>query len=349
MRCDACHTTSGWKIEFKDLDYDHSTTSFALEGQHDLIDCKMCHPKLQFPGASQECISCHTDVHQQSLGTDCARCHNATSWNVDNISEIHEQISFPLLGAHATPNCYECHASETDLRFEPIGVECISCHKEDYTSTSIPDHEAAGFSTECSECHNINAFEWSATEINHDFFPLTLGHDISDCAKCHTEDDFSMTSPECISCHQDNFNNTSSPNHLQADFSTDCIECHTTDSEWKPADFRDHDDLYFPIYSGEHNGVWDMCVECHLEPDNFTTFSCIDCHDHNKADTDSEHEGVSGYAYTSEACIACHPDGSSDGSTDHSFFPLTSGHDVSDCATCHTEPDYSLTSPECQT
>ncbi|RLD21568.1 MAG: hypothetical protein DRI69_03700 [Bacteroidetes bacterium] len=349
MRCDACHTTSSWEIDFDSLRFDHSTTDFAMEGQHEVTDCKMCHSTLVFSNTSQECISCHTDMHQQSLGQDCARCHTATSWIVDNISDIHEQISFPLLGAHATPNCYECHTSETDLRFEPIGVECITCHEDNYAATTTPNHKAASYSLDCSECHSIDAFEWSASGINHDFFPLTLGHDIADCAKCHTDDDFSMTSPECISCHQDDFDNASNPNHIQADFSTDCAACHTTDPDWQPAEFRDHDGLYFPIYSGEHGGEWNLCTECHLNPDNFSEFSCIDCHEHSKADTDDEHEGVTGYAYTSQACFACHPDGRSDGALDHNFFPLTLGHDISDCASCHLDPDFSTTSPECQT
>ncbi len=349
MRCDACHTTEGWEIDLETLEFDHGTSGFTMEGQHGVIDCKLCHTTLKFTNTSQECISCHTDMHQQSLGQDCARCHTASSWIVDNISDIHEQISFPLLGAHATPNCYECHTSETDLRFDPIGVECITCHEDDYALTSTPDHEAAGYSTDCSECHSIDAFEWSASGINHDFFPLTLGHEITDCAKCHTGDDFSMTSPECISCHQDDFDNALNPNHIQADFSTDCASCHTTDSDWQPAEFRDHDGLYFPIYTGEHGGEWNLCTECHLDPDNFTDFSCIDCHEHTKVDTDEEHEGVTGYAYSSQACFACHPDGRSDGALDHNFFLLTLGHDIPDCATCHLDPDFSTTSPECQT
>ena len=165
------------------------------------------------------------------------------------------------------------------MRFEPIGVECITCHQDEYASTTTPNHEAAGYSTDCSECHSIDAFEWSAFGINHDFFPLTLGHDIADCAKCHTDDDFSMTSPECISCHQGDFDNASNPNHIQADFPTDCASCHTTDPDWQPAEFRDHDVQYFPIYGGEHGGEWNLCSECHLDPDNFGEFSCIDCHE----------------------------------------------------------------------
>ena len=131
---------------------------------------------------------------------------------------------------------------------------------------------------------------------------------------------------------------------IHADFSTNCLECHSTRPGWKPADFREHDGLYFPIYSGEHSGTWVNCAECHTDPSNYALFNCIICHEHNQPDMDEEHEGINGYLYDSQACFDCHPTGSADEGFDHdaTLFPLTGAHLEAACAECH-ESGYSGT------
>jgi decaheme cytochrome c component MtrC/MtrF-like protein len=337
ISCSECHNSSGWKIDKNEITFNHDLTKFHLEGLHIEVSCSSCHSTLVFSDADLQCMTCHTDMHQQTVGFDCARCHNSNSWIVTNITEIHQQGRFPLLGAHITADCYDCHKSASLLQFEPLGVECVDCHQSDYTSTTNPNHAESGFSTECADCHQLNAFSWLGSSFTHGFFPLTHGHQINDCASCHTGNDYSNISSECISCHQADYNTTSSPNHLQADLSTDCLECHTTNPGWKPADFTQHDNV-FPIYSGEHNGEWASCVDCHTSPGNYSIFTCIDCHEHNKNEMDDEHQGIGGYLYSSPACLECHPTGSEEGSFNHnlSIFPLTGAHITTECADCHT-------------
>ncbi len=65
----------------------------------------------------------------------------------------------------------------------------------------------------------------------------------------------------------------------------------------------------FPIYSGEHAGEWDACVDCHVVPNDFGIFECIFCHAHTQEEMDDEHEEVGGYTYESQACFNCHPNG----------------------------------------
>ena len=151
ISCDACHTADSWQVAKDSISFNHDTTHFSLEGQHEVIDCRQCHTTLEFSKAESNCASCHIDIHQQSVGKDCARCHNSNSWFVNNIAELHREISFPLLGAHAVANCTQCHTSETDLKFEPISDDCISCHQANYDATTNPDHEKAGFSTNSRE------------------------------------------------------------------------------------------------------------------------------------------------------------------------------------------------------
>ncbi|MCU0329314.1 MAG: hypothetical protein MUE53_10010, partial [Chitinophagales bacterium] len=112
----------------------------------------------------------------------------------------------------------------------------------------------------------------------------------------------------CVGCHQSDYNSTTNPNHAAAQFPTNCIACHSQ-SAWSPSTF-DHDNLYFPIYSGKHDGEWNLCADCHFNSSNYNLFSCINCHEHDDpADMADKHDGVNGYQYNSNACYACHPDG----------------------------------------
>ncbi len=325
--CMDCHNTGSWKIDTKKLSFNHNATTFPLTGQHQAVDCRMCHVSLEFSKAGRECVSCHTDMHNQTVGTDCARCHTPNSWVVNNITEIHQRSRFPLVGAHATADCYACHknASSNLLLFGPLGVDCIDCHRDKYVATTKPNHQQTGLSTNCIDCHNLNSFTWTGVHFNH-----------------------ANVKGSCVECHQANYNATSNPNHASIGFSTNCVDCHTNTSAWKPAQYRDHDAKSFPIYSGKHNGVWTSCSECHTNPSSYLQYTCIDCHDHNQSSMDSKHAGVNGYAWNSPACFACHPTGSKDGTFNHatSGFPLTGAHATTECIKCHAN-GYAGTSPVC--
>jgi hypothetical protein len=399
ISCTDCHNTEGWKIDFKTLSFDHGTTKFALTGQHQAVPCRACHQSLQFSRAGKECVACHTDMHNQTVGTDCSRCHTTTAWIVNNITEIHQRSRFPLVGAHITADCYDCHlnASASLLNFGPLGVECIDCHQKDYDATTKPNHVSAQFPTTCNDCHSINAFSWTGAgfnhanitsgceechmtdynattdpnhsqsgfstvcldchkldftswnNIDHSFFPLTAGHATNECTKCHPSgSNYANTSPICASCHQPDYNGTTNPSHTTLNFSTICQDCHTTNPGWKPAEYREHDSKYFPIYSGKHMGTWDVCSECHTNTGNYGQFTCISCHEHNQSSTNEGHGDVQGYMYNSDACYACHPTGSSEGSFNHnnSPFPLTGAHQTVECSKCHTN-GYAGTSTIC--
>jgi hypothetical protein len=339
ISCSECHTPEGWKLDEKHYSFDHNNTQFPLTGQHQTFDCRKCHETLVFSEAETECMSCHTDVHEQTVGMECERCHTSQSWLVHNITEIHQLSRFPLTGPHITATCNDCHKSASSLRFEPLGVECIDCHEADYLSATNPNHLENAYSTNCTDCHSMLAFTWTGAGIDHSFFPLTQGHDLTDCFQCHTQGtDYGTISDECSTCHEDDFNTTLNPNHQQAGFTLGCADCHTTSPGWKPANFFEHDVQFFPVYSGEHNGEWNSCVDCHTNPADYSIFSCTECHEHNQPDMDDEHKDVGGYIYESMACFECHPTGSSDEVFDHnaSAFPLTGAHVGADCMNCHS-------------
>ena len=326
--------------------FHHNKTGFVLEGQHAVVDCRSCHESLVFAEAQTTCISCHVDLHQMTVGSDCARCHNAENWPVHNITELHQENGFPLLGAHASVSCFDCHTSETALRFDRIGNDCINCHLDEFQATTNPDHESAGFSTNCIECHDVSSFDWETETVDHSFFPLTKGHEVNECAKCHVGGDFANTPSDCFACHQMDFEATVNPDHQAAHFITDCSACHTTDIGWMPAEYTAHDVEFFPIYSGAHKDTWDDCASCHTNASDYAVFSCTICH--LNPETDEAHVGLSGYTYENSACLACHPAGTSDGSLDHDAtnFPLTGAHIGVDCISCHAN-GYTGTPTDC--
>ncbi len=455
--CSYCHASNDWKIIPVQMKFSHNETLFKLAGQHKNTDCKSCHTSLIFNEAKNECISCHTDIHKGTTGLDCSQCHTPETWIVRNVTNIHSQSRFPLLGKHLTADCIQCHTGYDKLEFQPIGINCFDCHINNFNATQNPNHLTSGFSTNCNECHKLEENNWGAGNFGHDFFPLLGGHKINNCFSCHQQGTFkglaqecyschksdfeSVISPNhvtgifptdcrachninawipsafdhnktafvltgahtntacqschqtgytgtstmCVDCHQQNYNNAINPGHISLQLPTDCQMCHTTNPGWKPASFPihnnyyqligrhaaiandcstchngnyvntpntcfqchqnnfnntsnpqhvsagfpieceschnqnawtpasfEHDNQYFPIYSGKHNGKWNACSDCHTIPSNFSFFSCIDCHEHRKSRMDDKHEGVNGYVYESTACLSCHPTGSSD-------------------------------------
>jgi hypothetical protein len=215
----------------------------------------------------------------------------------------HNSTEFPLTGAHLSVDCFSCH----DPDFNPITGECVSCHIGDYEQSANPDHQNLSLSTDCASCHTANP-DWNPAtfDVHNDYYPLNGAHaSISnDCVACHNGD-YVSTPSTCFGCHEIDYNNTTDPDHQAAQFPTDCISCHN-ETAWMPSTF-DHDGLYFPIYSGKHEGEWNQCVDCHANPNDYAIFDCLGCH--LQGETDNDHDEVGGYIYESNACFECHPTG----------------------------------------
>ncbi|MFI5183137.1 MAG: hypothetical protein ACHQNV_01970, partial [Vicinamibacteria bacterium] len=307
--CNSCHGMQAWRpARF----VDHNQTRFPLTGAHQQADCSQCHINGRFAGTPMDCYSCHRQNYQGTTNpnhvvanfpTTCQSCHSTSAWQpASNID--HNKTRFPLTGAHTGVACGQCHVNG---RFAGTPTDCFSCHKANYDSTTNPNHASSGFPTSCQNCHNTSA--WQPASFNHNAtpFPLTGAHKSVACARCHPGNKFAGTPTDCYSCHKTDYNGTNNPNHAAAGFPTQCSGCHST-SSWAGANFN-HDGQFFPINSGRHRGVWSSCSDCHTNSGNYAVFECINCHTHNKADTDSHHRDVGGYQYVSTACYRCHPQG----------------------------------------
>lgn len=311
--CESCHGTTGWDARATVGDL-HDATLFPLTGAHRAVDCAACHsedPPFEFQLTPIDCFACHledyqgADLDHVALGfpTTCEDCHSTQAFQPATFGGdgFDHDAFFPLAGAHAALDCNVCHAGG----FGGTPSDCFACHADDYEGTTDPNHVAAGFPTSCEDCHGEST--WEDAVLDHDaFFPLTGAHRSLDCAECHAAG-FPGTPTECVGCHLDDYNQTDDPDHQAAGFPTSCEDCHGT-SDWEDADF-DHDQLFFPIDSGEHEGEWQSCQDCHVVPSDFGVFECITCHEHDQEDMDDEHDDVAGYQYDSMACYNCHPDG----------------------------------------
>jgi hypothetical protein len=341
ISCKTCHSAKGWELDKSVYTFNHNSTSMPLIGQHNAIDCKQCHKTLVFSEAKINCNDCHKDIHQTTTGGDCSRCHDQNSWLVNNINDIHRMSRFPLLGAHRTADCSQCHVSESLLRFDVRGINCVDCHRANYLATTNPNHVKSGMSEDCSSCHPPTAFQWSGAGFNHSAFPLVQGHSAVKCTDCHKTASYTNTSATCNSCHQQNFLAAKDPDHSASHFSTNCQDCHTLSAGWKPAAFNH---TSFPLTLGHSVPA---CIDCHVGGNYSTTSTdCYSCHRTDyQATTDPNHV-TSGMA---TACLTCHTTnpGWKPTTFNHNAFPLTLGHSIPTCIDCHKGGNYTTTATDC--
>ncbi|MCE1199399.1 MAG: cytochrome c3 family protein [Marinilabiliales bacterium] len=328
LDCSLCHTSDGWKV--RETKFDHQSTSFALTGQHQSIDCKQCHTTLVFKDGRRQCVDCHKDIHSQTLGRDCERCHTPKTWFIQEITQLHQQTRFPLTGAHKALACSDCHTSALNFKFEPLGIQCIDCHLKDFQNTTNPDHANGRFSTDCLECHDRNTTNWHSAMANHDFFPLTGGHAVG-CGQCHKDGHYTKIPTDCNSCHNKVFVLTTDPNHVAAGIPARCEDCHNIKA-WAPSTFN-HQTTGYELKDA-HKSIA-QCADCHKGNLTSAGTTCIQCHQ-TQYDKAPDHK-AQGYATD---CTVCHTQKNwleSIFNHAQTTFPLTGAHTTVQCSLCHTK------------
>ena len=225
-RCEECHNIAD--MTWAASSFDHSF--FPLVGGHKIENCYACHTKGgDFKGLSTSCYSCHQKDYVATLNpshttlgfsTVCSSCHTTNpGWKPATFS-MHSNY-YVIAGAHTSLTCDQCHNGN----YASTPTTCFGCHKSDYDGTTNPAHAAAGFPTDCTQCHSQTA--WTPSTFDHtSFFPLTGSHDVS-CSTCHTNSaNFSLFS--CTSaCHSEA---ETDPRHSDVGnyvySPTSCYSCH---------------------------------------------------------------------------------------------------------------------------
>lgn len=237
-RCEDCHTVQDWHRTSYTIAR-HRSSRFPLTGAHAAVACADCHKVgsggrtdriLPFHFEDRSCRACHKDPHKgefdkqmarkRANGTafGCASCHNVKSWGDVNGFD-HSRTKFPLLGAHRTVTCGECHkpAAAYESRFKGTPQQCEACHKDAHDGQFL----AKDNQTHCAECHN--AQRWVPSMFDHDtktHLPLTGGHANVPCGKCHTQTRtvgdkdivvYKNTPNKCVDCHGEQRNDRKVP------------------------------------------------------------------------------------------------------------------------------------------
>ena len=341
--CQTCHTTATWTGGT----FNHATTGFALTGAHVSAPCSSCHVNNNYglTAANTACSSCHMPDFQSvispnhvqaNFSTNCQTCHSSTTtWSGGTFN--HATTGFALTGAHVSAPCSSCHVNN-NYALTAANAACSSCHMPDFQSTTNPSHPAAGFPADCTLCHSTTT--WATGTFNHATtgWALSGSHASASCSSCHINNNYSLTSTSCVTCHQADYNSATTPiNHVQLGYPTTCDLCHNTVA-WNGATFN-HGTTGFAL-TGAHTTV--ACASCHVN-NNYTSLpgDCYSCHRTVYQTTSDPNHVAAGFPTT---CQTCHTTTRWSGATfNHTWFPMTHGNARSVCATCHTNSsDYSV-------
>jgi hypothetical protein len=343
--CERCHSTDSWLVP--DMPQRHVSTRFALLGAHRLAQCRACHTNEQkhtYTGAPVECVSCHRANYDATtapphraagINTNCESCHAVSSLAWGRGFD-HNTSGFPLLGAHAAVACSQCHQNNV---YKGLTHDCYGCHTAQFNATATPPHQAAGFSTDCVQCHSASSVSWGG-KFDHatTAFPLVGSHAVAACGDCHKNNVFKGLPSTCYSCHASEYAATTTPPHQASGLGTDCASCHSAASTTWGGKFN-HATTGFPL-NGSHAAV--PCLTCHKN----SVFKglpsdCYSCHSGDFTKTVNPPHQSSGFGTD---CVTCHGTGAANwaGSFNHSqtSFALTGRHVGVACTQCHVNSVY---------
>ncbi len=350
VRCEHCHRETSWRqVSASDA---HAGTRLPELGVHAALQCVDCHRQAglqQFSGPVRRCVECHqtsfnatTNPSHPAMGfsVQCESCHQFTTWSFALFTQ-HDGI-FPIYsGTHQGrwQSCATCHTTAADYKV----FSCMNSGCHDQARTDSRHQGIPGYSYQATACLMCHPSGTGGSFTAHDaVFPIFSGTHAgrwTACTDCHTD----PTNRQVFSCMTGACHPQSAtdPGHSgipgYAYTASQCFGCHPTG---QAGNFTQHDALYFPIYSGTHQGQWSACLQCHPTPGQPAVYTCMSSGCHPQASTDQAHAGIPGYSYTATQCLSCHPTGLQGQFTQHDalFFPIYSGTHLNrwtTCAQCH--------------
>lgn len=293
-------------------DFDHSSTGYVLNGQHQNVRCETCHLKGVFKGTPKTCEACHgwnnprastvmpTD-HIPTRNAPCESCHAATMSQFQDALRVFTHVGV------APQTCLNCH----DSRHPHPGVKT---NPSDAMHMAVLDNN-----TPCGKCHTSVQFTGPKYPANH--IPTAA----VPCVACHTTSDFSVM-PSITIIHA-NAQSTS----------TNCQQCHSAASAAAFAMPTMNPPLVGP--PGNHIGMnGQSCEACHVGVASSLTLPVVDSA--KFSNSKFSHAGVS------TGCASCHGPGITNSSfagvsniivMPDSSSPSLSSHIPSstNCETCH--------------
>ncbi len=349
QKCETCHSTDTFRL----TSYTHKNMKDFFVGEHAKRACESCHKietaifpagagrTIRYKGIGTACTSCHSDAHHGAMTRTCDTCHTPKDW-VTISRAFHKDGVFPLEGRHLTVPCASCHQNN---QIQGTPTLCESCHWE----RRQDDPYRTRLGIQCGTCHRPTS--WTAVNWDHATMTgvaLTPVHKALGCDSCHKQKTFTPNSVFCATCHQADYDRTTSPAHKAAGFPTTCETCHlTTQTSWMQASFNHN--AFFPLV-GVH--ATQQCAACHKN--NIyqgTPTTCVGCHQAQYNATTNPNHRTAGFPTTCETCHnATSPSWNTTGNgafNHNAFFPLIGTHATAACASCHVNNVFPGTPKDC--
>jgi ssDNA-binding Zn-finger/Zn-ribbon topoisomerase 1 len=183
-------------------DFDHASTGFVLNAQHQYTRCESCHLKGVFKGTPKDCASCHgwsnpraatvmPTNHIPTANISCEMCHQA---NMAQFVDATRTFSHAMLGGQTCLACHSSRQPHPNVKSNPVD----------------PTHNAVlARGQSCDQCHNTQQFVGTKVPANH--IPTAA----VPCSNCHTTTDYRVM-PDITTIHA-NAQSTSS----------NCQQCHS--------------------------------------------------------------------------------------------------------------------------
>ena len=235
-----------------------------------------------------DCFACHS-IGSGAPTEKCIACHNLANIgkvNVEGLSLTGQNSKTNLLHKSITDiRCFDCHTEHNGLSKENATLNfahsvlpkqmlssCADCHSDKKPENKVHNY----VSSDCSNCHT--AEEWERAEFKHQL----LGSNQNDCRSCHSN-----------KIPDDGL-------HKGLGISIQCIQCHNT-NEWKPSTFE-----HTKYFRFDNNHPSD-CTKCHNAKDNYKSYTCYNCHEHQPSQISEKHleEGIREF----NNCVKCHRSG----------------------------------------
>lgn len=341
--CTTCHTVLTWKPST----FDHAATNFPLEGAHTTPSCERCHVNGNYSLKFTDCYQCHqaeyTGVQNPNHVTgnfsrNCSVCHTSNAWKPSQLD--HNKTNFPLTGRHAIAPCEQCHIGGN---YSITYSDCKQCHEADFNLAKTPDHAAGKFDSHCEQCHTTSAWKPSTFSHTATAFPLVGAHGSLPCQDCHVNGNYTLRYTDCWQCHEQTYTSAQNPNHVSAQISRLCLDCHTQ-SSWRPSTFQ-HAATRFPL-TGGHAPL--ACEQCHVNGNYSLQYQdCWQCHESTFNQTTNPNHAQWNMSHN---CLDCHTENGWRPATfnhDGTAFPLQGAHTTPPCSACHISGNYQLRYNDC--
>ncbi|TGD74750.1 cytochrome C [Mangrovimicrobium sediminis] len=327
--CKGCHVDhKGRDFDIVALDrdtFDHRLTDFELTGGHQGVACDGCHA---------------ADTPFRDTGSDCAGCHREDDRHRGELGEdcggCHSTEAWAMTAAfdHAETGFTlrgahqeaACGTCHAGERYSFDDTACVACHQ-------LKDVHLGRYGEDCARCHSER--EWSTPSFDHageTDFALLGAHAETPCRACHF-DDVAGTPPatDCAGCHRED--DVHAGRH-----GSDCSQCHDN-QQWRKTRFDHAREADWPL-RGAHADL--ACLQCHQGAlDDPLETRCVACHQ-----SDDVHRSAA-----MQECDTCHGTEAWSGVSgfDHELtrFPLEGMHAIAACGDCHAGHEFTQASDAC--